>query len=360
MKYDLYTTIIGSGSYLPPVIVKNDHFSDYRFFDPVTHAPYEKDNREIIEKFREITNIYERRYCSPSETASDMGFEAARNAIKSSGIDPESLDFIITGHNFGDVLQNNLRTSQVPCLAARIKRKLELKNPGMFAHDVIAGCPSWVQALIVADLYIKSGLYLRGLVVGTDVTSRAADPFDRDAMIFSDGAGAVVVEARQSDNPVGILSHAAQTDAMESDYLAMDVSLNPGYGKDELFIRMLGHKVYVYALTNVPKVVKRSLQLAGLTLTDVKKILIHQANDKMDQSILERIFKLYKIREIPEDIMPMTISFLGNSSSATIPTLYDLISRGKLENHRFESGDIILFSSVGAGMMINSVVYKIP
>jgi 3-oxoacyl-[acyl-carrier-protein] synthase-3 len=92
----------------------------------------------------------------------------------------------------------------------------------------------------------------------------------------------------------------------------------------------------------------------------VKKILIHQANEKMDQSILERIFKLYKIREIPEDIMPMTISFLGNSSSATIPTLYDLISRGKLENHRFESGDIILFSSVGAGMMINSVVYKIP
>lgn len=360
MKYDLYTTIIGSGSYLPPVIVKNDHFSDYRFFDPVTSAPFEKDNGEIIEKFREITNIAERRYCYPSQTASDLGFEAARNAIGSSGIDPESLDFIIAGHNFGDMLSDNLRSDMVPCLAARIKSKLELKNPGIFAHDVIAGCPSWVQALIVADLYLKSGLYQRGLVIGVDVTSRVADPFDRDAMLFSDGAGAVVLEAIQSDYPVGILSHAAQTDALESDYLNMDVSLNPGYGKNELFIRMKGHKVYVYALTNVPKVVKRSLQSAGLTLTDVKKILIHQANGKMDQAILERIFKLYKIKDIPEDVMPMTIGFLGNSSSATIPTLYDLISRGKLENQRFESGDIILFASVGAGMIINSVVYKIP
>jgi len=209
-------------------------------------------------------------------------------------------------------------------------------------------------------MYLKSGLYRRGLVVSADVTSRAADPFDRDAMIFSDGAGAVVVESVQSEEPVGILSHAAQTDAMESDYLVMDRSLNPDFKNDDLFIRMQGHKVYVYALTNVPKVVKRSLQLAGLTLTDVKKVLIHQANEKMDQAILERIFKLYKIRDIPENIMPMTISYLGNSSSATIPTLYDLIARGKLENHSFGKNDVILLTSVGAGMMINSVVYRMP
>jgi 3-oxoacyl-[acyl-carrier-protein] synthase-3 len=80
----------------------------------------------------------------------------------------------------------------------------------------------------------------------------------------------------------------------------------------------------------------------------------------MDWAILERVFRLYKIKEIPEDVMPMTINFLGNSSSATIPTLYDLIAKGKLDGHRFDQGDIILFTSVGAGMMINSVVYKIP
>jgi 3-oxoacyl-[acyl-carrier-protein] synthase-3 len=89
-------------------------------------------------------------------------------------------------------------------------------------------------------------------------------------------------------------------------------------------------------------------------------VLIHQANEKMDQAILERVFKLYKIKDIPEDVMPMTISFLGNTSAATVPVLYDLVAKGKLGNHRFDSGDVILLTSVGAGMIINSVVYKFP
>ena len=360
MNTRIQTIIKGSGSYIPEIVVSNDHFRNYTFYDPATRAPFDKDNEEIIEKFREITNIDERRYCREDESASDLGYKAALDAIESSGVDPESLDFIIAGHNFGDMPSDNYRIDLLPCLAARIKQKLGIKNPAMFAHDVIAGCPGWVQALIIADLYIRSGQYKSGLVLGVDVLSRSSDPFDRDAMIFADGAGAILVEAVESEEPVGILSHAIQTDAMEAGYLLSGTSLNPEYEKDELFIRMQGHKVYVYALTNVPKVVKRSLQLAGLTLTDVKKVLIHQANEKMDQAILERVFKLYKIKDIPEDVMPMTINFLGNSSTATVPTLYDLVAKGKLGNHRFESGDVILLTSVGAGMIINSVVYKFP
>lgn len=355
-----YTTIIGSGSYLPTVIIDNDHFLDYTFFDPASRQPFEKGNVEIIEKFREITNIEERRWCKTEEQTSDLGYYAAKDAIESSGIDPESLDFIIAAHNFGDVAADNYRATLVPYVAAKIKQKLGLKNPHMFAHDVIAGCPGWVQALIVADMYIKSGQYQRGLVIGTDVNSRLADPNDRDAMIFADGAGAVIIEAVASEEPVGILSHAIQTDAMEADYLVMDTSLNPDYGAKDLFIRMQGHKVYVYALTNVPKVVKKSLQLAGLTLGDVSKVLIHQANEKMDQAILERVFKLYKIKDIPEGVMPMTINKLGNSSSATVPTLFDLIAKNRLPGFSFKSGEVIIFTSVGAGMMINSVVYRIP
>jgi 3-oxoacyl-[acyl-carrier-protein] synthase III len=360
MAMNIHTTIIGSGSYIPPVRIDNEHFRNYRFFDPATRLPFEKENDEIIEKFREITNIEERRWVTPDEQTSDLGYEAAKDAIDSSGIDPETLDFIIAAHNFGDASADNYRTTMVPYVAAKIKQKLGLKNPHMFAHDVIAGCPGWVQALIVADMYIKSGCYKRGLVIGSDVNSRFADPYDRDTMIFADGAGAVIVEAVSSEEPVGILSHAAQTDAHESGFLVMDRSLNPDYPRKDLFIRMQGHKVYVYALTNVPKVVKRSLQLAGLTLEDVKTVLIHQANEKMDQAILERVFKLYKMKDIPSDVMPMTINKLGNSSSATVPTLYDLIIKGKLEGYAFNSGDILIFTSVGAGMMINSVVYKVP
>jgi 3-oxoacyl-[acyl-carrier-protein] synthase III len=360
MKTKIHTIIKGSGSCIPEVVVSNEHFLNFRFFDPVTRAPFEKDNLEVIEKFQEITNINERRYCRKDETTSDLGYRAALDAIESSGIDPESLDFIIAGHNFGDMRDDNYRIDLLPCLAARIKQKLGIKNPAMFAHDVIAGCPGWVQSMIIADLYIRSGQYKCGLVVGADVLSRSADPFDRDAMIYADGAGAVIVEATESEEPVGILAHAIQTDAMEANYLLSGKSLNAEYEKDELFIRMQGHKVYVYALTNVPKVVKHSLQLAGLTLSDVKKVLIHQANEKMDQAILERVFKLYKIKDVPEDVMPMTISFLGNSSVATVPTLFDLVAKGKLDNHHFESGDVILLTSVGAGMIINSVVYKFP
>jgi 3-oxoacyl-[acyl-carrier-protein] synthase-3 len=360
MNTNIRTVIRGSGSYIPEIVVNNNHFLNFTFYDPATRAPFDKDNEEIIEKFRDITNIDERRYCREDETTSDLGFKAALDAIESSGTDPESLDFIIAGHNFGEMQASNLRIDLLPCLAARIKQKLGIKNPAMFAHDVIAGCPGWVQAFIIADLYIKSGQYKSGLVVGADVITRSADPFDRDVMIFGDGAGAVIVEALESEEPVGVLSHAVQTDAMEAGYLLSGVSLNPDYGKDELFVRMQGHKVYVYALTNVPKVVKRSLQLAGLNLTDVNKVLIHQANEKMDQAILERVFKLYKIKDIPEDVMPMTINFLGNTSAATVPTLYDLVAKGKLGDHKFQSGDVIIFTSVGAGMIINSVVYKFP
>jgi 3-oxoacyl-[acyl-carrier-protein] synthase-3 len=121
---------------------------------------------------------------------------------------------------------------------------------------------------------------------------------------------------------------------------------------------MQGHEIYKYAVRIVPEVVKQSLDKAGLTLTDVKKVLIHQANQKMDVAILSRLFKLYKIENIPEHIMPMTISWLGNSSVATLPTMFDLLQRGKLNNHHLNSGDIVVFASVGAGMNVNSMVYK--
>ena len=147
MKANIQTIITGSGSYIPEVVVSNEHFRNYTFFDPATRAPFEKDNEEIIEKFREITNIDERRYCRQDQNTSDLGYKAALNAIESSGVDPETLDFIIVGHNFGEMQGNNYRVDLLPCLAARIKQKLGIKNPAMFAHDVIAGCPGWVRVL---------------------------------------------------------------------------------------------------------------------------------------------------------------------------------------------------------------------
>lgn len=177
-------------------------------------------------------------------------------------------------------------------------------------------------------------------------------------MIYSDGAGAAILESRQSSTPVGILSHSARSDTEnEAYFLKMDASFSSGY-KESLYMKMNGHKLYQYALTHVPGLVKASLEKANIGFDEVAKVLIHQANAKMDAAILQRLAKLYGRNEISEDIMPMTISRLGNSSVATVPTLLDLVLRGEMENHHIDKGDIIVLASVGAGMNINSIVYR--
>jgi len=285
-----------------------------------------------------------------------MAYLAAENALK--GIDRESLDYIIVGQNLGDVKTDNITPDMVPTIAARVKHKLRIKNPYTVAYDIPFGCPGWLQGMITADYYIKSGDAKKVMVIGAETLSRVSDPHDVDCMIYSDGAGATVMEP--SENGGGVLSHVTRSDTYDNAYLlTLGKSYGPRPNSSELFIKMQGHDIYKYAVRTVPQVVKQSLDKAGLTLSDVKKVLIHQANQKMDEAILERLFKLYKTDNIPENIMPMTISWLGNSSVATLPTMLDLLQKGKLQNHnRLQSGDIVVFASVGAGMNINSMVYK--
>lgn len=361
MSKRIYTVVKGTGSHIPEVLVKNSDFLNHEFYDPTTREKFDKDNEEIIEKFREITNIEERRFVREDQVTSDIAALAGKNAIETAGIDQEELDFIIVAHNFGDMHADNLRTQAMPSVANKVKQKLNIQRPDVHVHDVINGCPSWVQAMIVADAYIRTGNFKKGLVIGSDVNSRVGDPHDRDTMIFSDGAGAVVVEGVESETPVGILSYSGRSDTnIETEYLSMDVSLNPDYKEKNLFIRMQGHKIYVYALSTVPKVVKESLDKAELDIDDVNKVLIHQANEKMDEAILLRLFKLYRKKGDVKEVMPMNINKLGNTSSATIPTLWDQVMKENLGGHKIESGNVVVLCSVGGGMNINSIVYKMP
>ncbi len=357
----IYTVVKGNGSHIPEKLVKNDDFLNYIFFDPATGQKFDKENEEIIEKFKEITNIDERCMVTDDRVTSDMGAIAAQHALDAAGVNKEDIDFILVAHNFGDILPGDNRVQVMPSLANKVKHKLGIKNPAVYVHDVINGCPGWVQAMIVADAYIRTGEFKRGLVVGSDVNSRAADPYDRDAMIFADGAGAVVVEGVESDEPVGILTHAGRSDSgIELDYLAMGKSLNKAHNQEDLFIRMQGHKIYMYALSVVPGVVKDSLDKAGLGIDDVNKVLIHQANEKMDEAIVARLLKLYRKKANVAELMPMNINKHGNTSSATIPTLWDQVMKKQIEGHEINSGDILVLCSVGGGMNINSIVYKMP
>ena len=354
------TTIVGTGSYIPEQVVPNSAFLDHEFYD-ANGKRIDRATHEIIDKFQAITGINARQYVNDDQCASDIAHLAAVDALSSSGCDPESLDYIIVAHNFGDVAVDNRRSDMVPTLAARVKQRLEIRNPSTIAYDLPFGCAGWLQAVIQADYYIKSGDAKRALVIGAETLSRVSDPHDRDSMIYADGAGACLLEGVATTDPVGILAHCVRSDTLEAaQLLRLGPSYNPAFNGTDLFLKMDGHKLYEYALRFVPQVVKECIVKAGLDLSDVSKILIHQANAKMDEAILERIYRLFGTDPAPEMVMPMTISWLGNSSVATIPTLLDLLMKEKLEHQRLKSGQRIVLAAVGAGMSINTVAYALP
>ena len=213
--------------------------------------------------------------------------------------------------------------------------------------------------MIQADSYIKSGLAKRCLVIGTETLSRVIDKHDRDCMIFADGAGATIVEAIESDEKSGIISSAMMSHTgPEVDYRDMGKSYHPDADPKVRYIKMDGRKIYEYSLNNVPAAMKIAMDKSAIPAEDLKKIIIHQANEKMDEAIVVRFIRQCKLNKTSAELMPMSIKELGNSSVATIPTLYDLILSNKVENHKIDKGDIIMFASVGAGMNINAIVYK--
>ncbi len=363
MSERCYSVIIGTGSYIPTEVVKNDTFLDRDFYDD-QGCRIDRANTEIIEKLRAITGIDERRYVTDDLVTSDIAFFAAEDALASSGTDKESLDYIIVAHNFGDVDHQNRKSDLVPSLASRVKRHLKINNPYTVAMDIPFGCPGWLQGTIQADFVLRASPGKRALVIGAETLSRVSDPHDRDSMIYADGAGAIILESVPSTNPKGILSHVSRSDAVEyGTMLHMGQSNNPAYDHDAIFLKMQGHKLYKYALKTVPKVVKQCLDDAGLSLTDIKKIFLHQANQKMDEQITKRVYEIYGQKNIGQqaihDIMPLTISWLGNSSVATVPTLMDLTFKNKLNGHHVVTGDNVLIASVGAGMNVSALVYRI-
>ena len=352
------TIISGTGSYIPSIVKTNLAFAENTFYGE-DGVLIKTPNAEIVEKFKDITGIYERRYAEENMNTSEMASKAAELAIQDAGIDPETIDQIIVAHNFGDVLPGTIQTDTIPALASRVKHQLGIKNPNCVAYDILFGCPGWIQGVIQADSFIKSGMAKRCLVIGAETLSRVVDSHDRDSMIFSDGAGACIVEVDTNTNS-GILASSVQSHCVEEAYfLYLGKSYHPEGDEATRYIKMKGRKVYEYAIKNVPLAMKECIEKAGVDIHDVKKFFLHQANEKMDEGFIKALYKLYDIRIVPENVMPMSIHDLGNSSVATIPTLYDLVKKGKYKEHQLHKGDIVIFASVGAGMNINAICYRV-
>jgi len=355
----LRSVITGSGSYVPTEIKTNRDFTVHDFYGE-DHERITTPPEEVVEKFRQITGIEERRYATCDMNCAEIGAIAAKQAVEDSGVDPETLDQIIVAHNFGNVVKHTIQTDTIPAIASRIKQSLGIRNASCIAYDILFGCPGWVQGMIHTDAFFKAGIAKKSLVIGTETLSRVIDVYDRDSMIFSDGAGAVVVEAMTGDDSnSGILGTAAQSHCNdETFYIYLGKSNFPDSDPRVRYIKMKGRKVYEYAMKYVPLAMKECLDKSGVHISEVKKVFIHQANEKMDEGIIKAFYRLYGVREIPAHIMPMNIHKFGNSSVATVPTLFDRVKRGLMDNHHLQNGDVVLFASVGAGMNINAFSYR--
>ena len=162
------SVITSSGCFIPPKVVPNPIFLENEFYWP-DGSRVEKPNPEIVETLHNITGISERRYADDDMNTTDIAYEAAEKALE--GQDRESLDYIILAQNLGDVRADNLRTDMVPTIASRVKHLLKIKNPYAVAYDIPFGCPGWIQGMIMADYYIRSGDARRVLVIGAEVLS---------------------------------------------------------------------------------------------------------------------------------------------------------------------------------------------
>lgn len=350
--------ITGTGSAIPNRTVKNNEFNHHVFLNE-DGTLFEKENHEIIEKFQAITGIEERRYAEDHINTSDLATEASVKAIQKANLNKEELDLIIVAHNFGDVKKGSIQGDMLPSLATRVKSKLGITNPNCVAYDILFGCPGWVQAMIQANQAIKAGEAKKALVIGAETLSRVVDDNDRDSMIFADGAGATIIELKMEDKERGVLSSAAQTYAIEeAGYLYSGPSFNKENDQDVNYIKMLGRKIYEFALVNVPAAIKTAMDKRNLDIDDINQIFLHQANEKMDEAIVKRLYRLYR-KPVQKNVMPMSIQKLGNNSVATVPILYDMVLNNEIENHSIAKNDVVIFASVGAGMNINAITYKL-
>lgn len=352
------TKIIGTGSYLPANRVTNEDFLNHSFYKK-TGEPITKETAAIIKKLVAITEIEERRYVADDEDNTIIAYHAAESAIADADIDRNTLDQIIFAHNVGNVPLGDKHLDLIPNLAARLKNKLGITNENCIAYDLLFGCPGWVQGVIQSHMYFAGNGAKRTLVIGSDILSRVIDENDLDSMLFSDGAGATVLE-KQDNNESGILSFKAVSSCQKDyNYIHNGKRILDEDDDSIYYLKMNGRGVYRYGLEKVPAAIKACLDDAGYKVSDVSKFLIHQANGKMIKQMLQKLFEMEGHDSFPESVLPLSVQFTGNNSVATVPILLDLIKKNEEFNHDIKKGDIIVFASVGAGMHANCIVYKV-
>jgi 3-oxoacyl-[acyl-carrier-protein] synthase-3 len=308
----IYSRIAGTGGYLPEKIVTNDDLA--------------KRMDTSDEWIRVRTGIRQRHIAESSQASSDLGAEASRRALAAAGTSPQEIDLIIVATATPDYI--------FPSTACIMQTKLGIK--GCAAFDVQAVCSGFVYALAMADKFIRSGQHRCALVVGTEVYSRILDWNDRGtAVLFGDGAGAVVLKA---DPRPGILGSVLHADGSYADILSVPGNVCGGRIIGSPFLQMNGQAVFKFAVKVLDDVGRETLAQCGLTAADIDWLIPHQANVRILEATAKKL-------GVGLSKLIVTVDIHGNTSAASVPLALDLAIR----DGRIKPGHKVMLQGVGGG-----------
>lgn len=320
----LRSIIIGTGSYLPAKIVRNDELA----------ASVETSDEWIVER----TGIQQRHIAAEGEYTSHLGTKAAAAALAAAGVAAAAVDLIVVATATPD--------QTFPSTATRIQASLGITHGAAF--DVQAVCSGFVYALAVADSMIRTGQARMALVIGAETFSRILDWEDRTTcVLFGDGAGAVVVRASTPEDAPdrGILASRLRSDGRYNDLLYVDGG--PSSTRATGYVRMLGREVFRHAVENLSSIMFETVALAGLTARDVDWVVPHQANKRILDATARKL-------EIDPARVVVTVDRHANTSAASIPLALDEAVR----DGRVQQGQIVLLEAMGGGFTWGAIALR--
>ena len=323
----LYSRITGTGSFLPPRRLTNDELAA-----ELATQGVETSDDWIVER----TGIRARHFAAPDVCSSDLGVEAARQALQAAGLVATDIDLIIVATSTPDMV--------FPSTACILQDKLGAN--GCAAFDVQAVCSGFIYALTVADAMIKTGAASKALVIGAEVFSRILDFKDRTTcVLFGDGAGAVVLEA--SDTP-GILASDLHADGKHVGILCVPGHVSGGNVLGSPLLTMDGQAVFKLAVGLLDGAARTTLAKAGKTAADIDWLVPHQANIRIMQSTARKL-------KLSMDKVIVTVDQHGNTSAASIPLALDSAVR----SGKVKPGELLLLEGVGGGFTWGAVLLKL-
>lgn len=316
------SVITGTGSALPPAVVSNADLEQ----------KLDTSDAWIIER----TGIRERRIAAPEVRTSDLAIQAAQAAMAAAAVTADDIDLVVVATATPD--------QTFPATATIVQAGLGITRGAAF--DVAAVCTGFVYALTVADAMLRTGAHRRALVIGAELFSRILDWEDRTtAVLFGDGAGAVVLEAQEDDAGRGILASRLHADGRQGSLLFVDGG--PGSTGTVGKLRMKGREVFRHAVTNLAGVTFEVLADAGLTPADIDWIVPHQANARILEATARKL-------GVPAERVVMTVSHHANTSAASVPLALDAAVR----DGRIRPGQLCLLEAMGGGFTWGAVLLR--